>query len=130
FGPKLGYMTAMLHGEFDVENVDIELGFALDSDSASSFALPSEKVLAVRELPAVETMATVARYGTFVNNCRSYGALGGWLEHNGYTLAGVAREVFLQPPLPGREDEVVVEIQVPVEKALPVGSTPLASLPS
>lgn len=115
FGPRLGYMTAILHNpSFDFEDVDIELGFAVEAESGESVRLPSDKVLAVRELPAFETMATVARVGPFENNCRSYAALGSWLETNGYTFAGAAREVFLQPPCAGTEDEIVVEIQVPV----------------
>ncbi|MEM8964197.1 MAG: MerR family transcriptional regulator [Acidobacteriota bacterium] len=115
FGPKLGYMTAMLHGaSFNLENVDIEMGFATDLDTDTSTRLPSDRVLAVRELPAVETMATVARVGSFENNCRSYGSLGLWLEQNGYTFADTAREVFLQLPCPDTGADAVVEIQVPV----------------
>ncbi len=121
FGPRLGYMTAILHGaRFDFEDVDIELGFAADVENSTAVRLPSERVLEVRELPAVETMATVARVGAFENNCRSYGALGAWLEGNGFTFADAAREVFLQFPRPGEQEEIVVEIQVPVERSSPM----------
>ncbi|MEM6456201.1 MAG: helix-turn-helix domain-containing protein, partial [Acidobacteriota bacterium] len=77
FGPRLGYMTAIMHGvQFDTQNIDIELGFAIQSDSVDQVRLPSQRVLSTRELPAVETMATVARVGSTANSCRSYGALG------------------------------------------------------
>ncbi|MEM9292885.1 MAG: MerR family transcriptional regulator [Acidobacteriota bacterium] len=115
FGPRLGYMTAILHNpSFNFEDVDLELGFAIGAESGESITLPSDRVLEVRDLPAFETMATVARVGPFENNCRSYALLGGWLESNGYTFAGPAREVFLQPPCAGPEEDIVVEIQAPV----------------
>ncbi|MEM6457468.1 MAG: MerR family transcriptional regulator [Acidobacteriota bacterium] len=119
-GPRLGAMTAMLHGSFTLENADIEFGFTVladADDAATRIALPSARQLTMRELPAVETMATVARVGSFENNCRSYGALGRWVERSDYAIDGVAREVFVQPPRPGCEDETVVEIQVPVRRA-------------
>ena len=117
FGPRLGYMTAIMHSSgFRFEDVDLEFGFAIDAESDTSVRLPNDRVLAVRELPAVETMATVARVGPFQNNCLSYAALGGWVESNGYTFAGAGREVFLHPPCTGSEDDIVVEIQVPVHK--------------
>ncbi|MEM1181791.1 MAG: MerR family transcriptional regulator [Acidobacteriota bacterium] len=124
FGPKLGYMTAILHNAgYSFENVDIEMGFAVDMAVESSVRLPSERVLAVRELPAVSTMATVARLGSYENNCRSYGALGRWLETHDYAIDGVAREVFLEMPKEGCD--FVVEIQVPIKPA----STALPSSP-
>ena len=48
----------------------------------------------------------------------AFGALGLWMEANGYAIAGPTREVFLELPIqrPG-EDETVVEIQFPVTKA-------------
>lgn len=118
FGPKLGYMTAILHNaDYSFENVDIEMGFAVDLDIETSVSLPSDRALAVRELPAVEHMATVARLGSFENNCRSYGALGSWLETNSYEIGGVAREVFLEIPKEGCD--FVVEIQMPVKPTAP-----------
>ncbi|MEM8933128.1 MAG: hypothetical protein AAGE94_18215, partial [Acidobacteriota bacterium] len=121
FGPKLGYMTAIVHGNgFDLENIDAELGFAIELDAGSTVRLPSDRVLAVRELPAIERMATVARHGSFENNCRSYSALGQWLERHDLRLAAPAREVFLVPPSCDDLDSVVVEIQAPVARAAPV----------
>ena len=121
FGPKLGYLTAILHrADYSFENVDIEMGFAVDLEADASVQLPSDRVLAVRELPAVQTMATVARLGSYENNCRSYGALGQWLETSGYAIDGLGREVFLEIPQEGCD--FVVEIQVPVK---PVGPAAL-----
>ncbi|MEO1086171.1 MAG: GyrI-like domain-containing protein, partial [Acidobacteriota bacterium] len=93
-------------------------------DVETSVSLPSERVLSVRELPAVETMATVARHGSFENNCQSYGALGRWLESHSYVIDGVGREVFLEMPREGAD--FVVEIQVPVK---PAGAAPAPRAP-
>ena len=45
-----------------------------------------------------------------------YRAMEAWAETNGYQFAGPEREVFIEPPFPGKEDEAVTEIQIPVEK--------------
>ena len=48
----------------------------------------------------------------------AFGALGLWMEANGYAIAGPSREVFLELPFsrPDQEDSVV-EIQFPVTSA-------------
>jgi effector-binding domain-containing protein len=42
----------------------------------------------------------------------------GWIEDNGYRIAGPMRETYLRGPGPGQPDlaTYVTEIQVPVEK--------------
>ena len=125
YGPKLGYLTAILHNpEFDFQNVDLEIGFMVEPDMVDSVSLPSERVLETRELPAEESMATVIRLGRPENSCASYFDLGGWLDTHRYQFSGAGREVFLQPPFPGKEDEMVVEIQFPVTRdaAIPLPS--------
>jgi effector-binding domain-containing protein len=62
-------------------------------------------------------MATVVQVGGFEQNCRSYGAIGLWVEDNGYRLAGPGREVLIQPPRTEQLDEMVTEIQFPVERS-------------
>ena len=43
----------------------------------------------------------------------AFGALGVWMEANGYQISGPSREVFLAMPLPDPE-LAVIEIQFPV----------------
>lgn len=99
---------------FEWENVDIEIGFALNNAvEVTSLVLPNQLEMTISELPPVETMATVVHVGA--NDNISYHALGLWIERNRYQIAGPHREVFykrywdVQTPA-----DHVVEIQFPV----------------
>jgi DNA-binding transcriptional MerR regulator len=120
----LGHFTTIVHSEtLESDRLDIELGVVLDSTDEITVTLPSERVMTIHLLPAVALMATVVRVGGFENNCQSYGAIGLWVEDNGYRIAGPGREVLIQPPRTDNLDEMVTEIQFPVEpasKALPI----------
>jgi hypothetical protein len=50
-------------GEFEVDRIDVEVGFVLQADLQSEVRLASGEPLSVRELPAVERMATCVRIG-------------------------------------------------------------------
>jgi DNA-binding transcriptional MerR regulator len=114
----LGRLTAIAHAqEFEPERIDVEVGFVLQSDLSSEVRLASGELIAVRELPAVERMATCVRIGLPERAHLITGKIGVFLEANGYSLAGPSREVFLQPPRPDRMEESVVEMQFPVAKA-------------
>jgi DNA-binding transcriptional MerR regulator len=111
----LGRLTAIAHAqEFEVDRIDVEVGFVLQADLQSEVRLASGEPLSVRELPAVERMATCVRIGLPERAHLITGKIGVFLEANGYGLAGPSREVFLQPPRPDRMDESVVEMQFPV----------------
>jgi DNA-binding transcriptional MerR regulator len=120
----LGHFTTVVHSEtLESDQLDIELGIVLDSTDDMTVTLPSQRVMTVQMLPAVALMATVVRVGGFENNCQSYGAIGLWVEDNGYRIAGPGREVLIQPPRMDNLDEMVTEIQFPVEptsNALPI----------
>jgi DNA-binding transcriptional MerR regulator len=114
----LGRLTAIAHAqEFEPESIDVEVGFVLQGDLSSPARLASGEPLSVRELPAVERMATCVRIGLPERAHLITGKIGVFLEANGYSLAGPSREVFLQPPRPERMEESVVEMQFPVAKA-------------
>jgi DNA-binding transcriptional MerR regulator len=114
----LGHFTTVVHSEtLESDQLDIELGVVLDSIDEMVVTLPSERVMTVHTLPAVALMATVVRVGGFENNCQSYGTIGLWVEDNGYRIAGPGREVLIQPPQTDNLDEMVTEIQFPVEPA-------------
>ncbi len=74
----------------------------------------------VRELPAVETMASVVHKGPFNTINGAYDALMTWVQANGYRIAGANLEIYLQTGSGGqvRQDDpsYVTEIQFPVEK--------------
>lgn len=114
----LGNFGLVFHSEgFSMENVDVEMGFMGASTLIQRFPLSDGRELRMRTLPAHGTMATLARVGIYNNSVGHYGALGTWIEKHGYRMCGPGSEVFLQPFTPGKEDEAVIEIRLPVEKA-------------
>lgn len=113
---SLGHFTTVVHSEtLESDRLDIELGAIYSGGDNVSAPLPCGRLLKVHMLPAVATMATVVRVGGFESNCQSYGAIGLWVEENGYRISGPGREVLIQPPRAERLDEMVTEIQFPVE---------------
>lgn len=113
----LGHFTTVVYSEtLETDQLDIELGAILFGTETLPVTLPSDRVLNVHMLPAVATMATVVRVGGFEHSCKSYSAIGQWVEENGYRIAGPGREVLIRPPRMDQLDEMVTEIQFPVEQ--------------
>lgn len=112
----LGHFTTVVHSEtLESNRLDIELGAILNSADAPTITLSGDRTLKLNTLPAANMMATIVQVGGFENNCRSYGAIGMWVEENGYGIAGPGREVLIKPPRTDQPDEIVTEIQFPVE---------------
>ena len=112
----LGHFTTVVHSEtLESDRLDIELGAVLSDAVEVSMPLSGDRLMTVRTLPAEARMATVVRVGGFENSCQSYGAIGLWVEENGYHISGPGREVLIQPPRTERLEEMVTEIQFPVE---------------
>ncbi|MEM8808809.1 MAG: MerR family transcriptional regulator [Cyanobacteria bacterium P01_G01_bin.38] len=113
---SLGRFAALIHSELYVdENWDLEFGFFLNHGLDITVPLSNGLAMNVRELPPVEKALTAVRFGGPEKGVHAYGAIGTWAEMNQYTLIGPGREVFIVPPKPGHESEMVVEIQFPVE---------------
>ena len=117
-GPShLGHIAVVIHsGMFNPEAFDLEIGYLLTGKTPDSVRLSEDRVLTQRELPAVETMATLIHVGPMNQTHREYGALGSWLEQNDWQIVGTGREILMQLPLESKEAEAVVEIQLPVRK--------------
>ncbi|NJO81759.1 MAG: MerR family transcriptional regulator [Blastochloris sp.] len=114
-GSRIGHLVAVLYDEgFNLEQIDMEFGYILQQPLDTKLALPSGRVLQLSELPAIETAACSVRVGGFENCYLNYGALGAWVEANRYDLLTPHREVMLVPPLPLRNAQAVVEIQMPI----------------
>ena len=113
---SLGRFAAVIHNElYEDKDWDLEFGFLLNHDLEMTVPLSSGSAMSVRELPSVETAATAIRFGEPENGVHAYSAIGSWAETHQYKLIGPGREVFIVPPKPGHESEMVVEIQFPVE---------------
>jgi DNA-binding transcriptional MerR regulator len=111
-------LIVVAYSDFEEENLDLEIGCALTRDVGKNIALSGRLEMTTRELPAVASLATIVRSGPNYQGHLAFGALGFWMEANGYQIAGPCREVFLDMPFqtPGQEDPVI-EIQFPVSKA-------------
>jgi DNA-binding transcriptional MerR regulator len=111
----LGYFTTVVHSEtLESNQLDIELGAILFNSAGLTGVSAGARTLTVSTLAAVDAMATSVQVGGFENNCRTYGAIGLWVEENGYTITGPGREVLIKPPRTNQLDEIVTEIQFPV----------------
>ncbi len=112
----LGPLTIVMHSdEYVTEQLDIEIGFQVKHEIVDEILLSNGLRLTLSTLPAVPQMATVARQGVFGDTISCYSIAGTWIEDNGYQIAGTMREVFRSPLIPGKEDEIVLETQIPVE---------------
>jgi effector-binding domain-containing protein len=117
----LGNFAILFHSDsFDIENVDVEMGFLLANEGTDTFTLTEGQVLTPRNIPAIDTMATMVCVG-LAHHVSSYGALGTWIEKHNFRLAGPSWEIFIEPFQAGKEDEAVIEVQLPVTK---IGNTP------
>ncbi|MEV4825529.1 MerR family transcriptional regulator [Micromonospora sp. NPDC049274] len=76
-------------------------------------ALPD---LAVRDLPAVGTAATIVHHGSMDDVEQSIEVLARWIEENGYRTDGFAREVYLEYGQDAPE-QGVTELQLIVDRA-------------
>jgi DNA-binding transcriptional MerR regulator len=112
-----GAIVVVAYSDFDEEELDLEIGVCLKRETTRSIALPGRLELSVNELPAVDSLATLVRSGPNYQSHLAFGALGVWMEANGFHIAGPSREVFLELPFQAADrEDAVVEIQFPVTK--------------
>lgn len=117
-GSALGQLVAIVHGtEFELENIDVEMGFFLQPGATERVQLAGERELTVRELAPVEKLAACVRVGPPQEAHLTTARIAHFIEANGYRICGPNRELFLQRPSPERMHDAVVEMQFPVEHA-------------
>jgi DNA-binding transcriptional MerR regulator len=114
---SLGQVAFVIHAPmFDPDALDFEVGYLITGKAPTAVQVSEERVLTVRDLPAVETMATLVHAGSINDIHRSYGLLGTWVEQQQWQIVGQGRQVLLQ--LPEREhDDAVIELQLPIKTA-------------
>jgi DNA-binding transcriptional MerR regulator/effector-binding domain-containing protein len=113
----LGHLAVIIHTPiYEPETFDLEIGFLIIGKVPDVLPLPDERILTVRELPAVETMATVTHVGRIEHRHQGYAALAAWLQSHNYEISGVGREILVQLPIGVAEDEAVIELQLPAVK--------------
>jgi effector-binding domain-containing protein len=109
-GPPYGIWHDL---EYKEKDLDTEVAVPV----AQSF--PPGEGVQPGELPAVPAAACTIHQGSYDNFSQAYTAIMGWINNNGYRVAGPYREIYLRGPgpQPADPDTYVTEIQVPVEKA-------------
>lgn len=108
-GPPIGIYH---DDEFHEQDPDVEVAVPV------SGSVPEGERVKPRRLPAIDEMACLTHQGGYDTIGGTYGQLMGWIEANGYHIAGPPREVYLRGPESGDDaSSYVTEIQVPVEKA-------------
>jgi DNA-binding transcriptional MerR regulator len=111
----LGNLIIVMQSEdYRTEDIDVEIGFQVKHEFFETIGLSNGLQLSMSALPAIEQMATVVHKGLFKDEIHCYSLLGTWIEENGYQVAGRGREVIMQAIVPGNEDRIFVETQIPV----------------
>jgi len=101
---------------FALRNNDVEVGYLLKKPVDDPIALSEKYVLRMRELPAVQTMATAVQTGGPDLVFAALGRIAHWIEANGYRIAGPYREIGFELSGSALFDELTVEVQMPLEK--------------
>ena len=104
---------------FTLKNNDVEFGYLLKKPIEGPIVLSEDYVLHMRELPAVQIMATAVQTGSPDLVFVALGRIGQWIEANGYRIAGPYREIGLELPSSGTHDEMIIEVQMPIERMGP-----------
>jgi effector-binding domain-containing protein len=83
-----------------------------------AFEVKPEGEVNVREIPAVETAATLVYSGPLAEILRGYAAMEQWIKASEYRVASRCRELYLRPPEKGSQTDpnAMVEIQFAVKK--------------
>lgn len=111
-----GQFIVVTHSsEFEPDDLDLELGFALESQPARAPRACAGRELQLQSLPAYERVATCVRVGSPASAHLTTGRIGRYLDAGGYKLAGPNRELFLQLPRDGQLDTAVVEMAFPID---------------
>lgn len=111
-----GRFIAVTHSpEFEPDQLDLELGYALEGEPSRVPHLPGSAKLVLRELSGHPRVATCVRVGPPDQAHLTTTRIGRWIELSGYRLAGPNREIFLKLPTVERAADAVVEMAFPIE---------------
>lgn len=114
---SFGNIAIVTHSlSYDPEALDLEIGAIITGKAPETIRLPQERVLTMRELPAVDTMATYVYKGPISDLHRGHSTLGTWIEQQNWYIIGGGREILLQTSGFDEGDGVMVEVQFPVNK--------------
>lgn len=112
-----GYEIVLYHiSEYTETNIDMEFAIAIP-ESTQLTGDDSQAAIAVRQLPALNQVASIVHSGMLREITQAIAALFTWIGTNGYTSSGAIREIHLfgLETLRVRDEPVVVELQISIE---------------
>lgn len=113
-----GDFLGILHADgVTTDYFDMEVGRILHTTSHPPLTTPAGQALTVRSLPASE-MATFVHKGPAYEAHIGFSAVGEWAELNHYVFAGPMRGIILHPASFEDANNIVVEIQFPIQNVL------------
>jgi len=101
--------------EIVLRNMTLEMGCLIEAPDHEVVVLANGLRLSLRVLPAVSLMATTVIAGSLEMIHAGYSQLGLWIRHNGYRMAGLPREITLRTSHSYTGDDMLTELQIPVE---------------
>ncbi len=113
---RYGNLLGILHaGGITTDYFDMEAGRVLKTQTHPPLTTAEGEAFTVRELDAVE-VATFVHTGTAYEAHIAFGAIGEWAEINQYAFSGPMRGIVLPPYNFDDADNIVIEMQFPIEK--------------
>jgi DNA-binding transcriptional MerR regulator len=90
----------------------------LDAEAAVPIAdtLPAHDRVIVRELPAIETVASVVHHGSYSSISQAYYALQSWAATNEYRTVAPERTIYVRGGNDPQDESYITEILFPVER--------------
>ena len=107
-----GYCVAIWHhADYQESNVDAEALIAIPQ------TLQGNPRIQIRDLSALDLVASVIHRGSYTTLNQAYGAIVKWIEDNDYQIVGYNRELYLKGGAEQENPNYVTEIQFPIVKA-------------
>ena len=111
-----GDFLGILHADgVTTDYFDMEVGRILRTSSHPPLTTQDGQPFTIRQLPASE-MATFVHKGSAYEAHIGFGAVGEWAELNDYAFAGPMRGIIVEPFRFDNAENMVVEIQFPIQK--------------
>jgi DNA-binding transcriptional MerR regulator len=116
----VGYEMVLYHvAEYTEINIDMEFAIVLPELAQSRKNISediTQSTITVRQLPAIEQVASVFHNGMIHDITQAITALLTWISANGYTSNGEIREIHLfgSETVSVKDRPVVVELQIPI----------------
>lgn len=115
----LGSLVGIFYDhDFKSSGNDVEIGYFVKKP-VEPLALTKKHILQMRELPAVEMMASSIQDGGIDPVLLGFGKIARWIEEHGYKMTTPYREIMFDVTNIRDLQNTVIEIQIPVEKLPP-----------